>query len=318
MLGFGGLGAALEARPDEMVSVSPEIWDQLARALSGGALTLAFEAAFSNGHAFLVAREGLRGRRPLIIEWKGSHRAPGDEVTPVDLRIDRVFLVSCKYASRILINASPAHLFQRLLRGGHGVRGTDWFGEVAPDEYQALYDIVRRDLHLTGLPASVSDLGPAERRELKSALSQWPSADALDAYGVVAERAAVESALLWQNALASPTASEAMLWRLLRMGAAPYFVLGSGSQGTLRLRIATPWDWRQHYRLIRLDVTPQPGGQCRVEWRARVEDRHSAEPIDVAGHVEVRWSHGRFSSPPEAKVYLDTPHGQVPGYFPLH
>jgi hypothetical protein len=38
-------------------------------------------------------------------------------------------------------------------------------------------------------------------------------------------------------------------------------------------------------------------------------------PVD--GHVEVRWSHGRFCGPPEAKVYLDTPHQAVPGYFAL-
>jgi hypothetical protein len=37
----------------------------------------------------------------------------------------------------------------------------------------------------------------------------------------------------------------------------------------------------------------------------------------VRGHVEVRWSHGRLAAPPEAKVYLDTPHDDVPGYFPL-
>jgi hypothetical protein len=31
----------------------------------------------------------------------------------------------------------------------------------------------------------------------------------------------------------------------------------------------------------------------------------------------VRWSHGKFAQPPEAKVYLDTPHHQVPGYWRL-
>ena len=39
--------------------------------------------------------------------------------------------------------------------------------------------------------------------------------------------------------------------------------------------------------------------------------------MEVGGHVEVRWSHGRFGGLPEAKVYLDTPHARVPGYFPL-
>jgi hypothetical protein len=33
--------------------------------------------------------------------------------------------------------------------------------------------------------------------------------------------------------------------------------------------------------------------------------------------VELRWSHGRFGGPPEAKVYLDTPHHEVPGYHSL-
>ena len=46
--------------------------------------------------------------------------APGDEVVPADLRVDHVYLVSCKYLSRIVVNASPQHLFDRLLTGGHG------------------------------------------------------------------------------------------------------------------------------------------------------------------------------------------------------
>jgi hypothetical protein len=37
----------------------------------------------------------------------------------------------------------------------------------------------------------------------------------------------------------------------------------------------------------------------------------------ISGHVEIRWSHGRFVGWPEAKVYLDTPHAEVPGYEAL-
>jgi hypothetical protein len=48
-----------------------------------------------------------------------------------------------------------------------------------------------------------------------------------------------------------------------------------------------------------------------------VRDRATHETHEVAGHIEVRWSHGRFGGPPEAKGYLDTPHHLVPGYFPL-
>ncbi len=110
---------------------------------------------------------------------------------------------------------------------------------------------------------------------------------------------------------------EAMLWRLLRIGSAPYFVLGSSAERSLRLRIATSWDWRQHFQLISIQMDPQRGGQPRVGWQAIVRDRITYEVSEVAGHIEVRWSHGRFGGLPEAKGYLDTPHHLVPGYFAL-
>jgi hypothetical protein len=37
----------------------------------------------------------------------------------------------------------------------------------------------------------------------------------------------------------------------------------------------------------------------------------------VAGRVEIRWSHGRFSGAPEAKVHLDTHPHEVAGYVVL-
>jgi hypothetical protein len=110
---------------------------------------------------------------------------------------------------------------------------------------------------------------------------------------------------------------EAMLWRLLRIGSAPYFVLGSSADRSLRLRIATSWDWRQQFQLIAITMEGQPGGQPRVGWEAVVRDRVSHVVRSVVGHIEVRWSHGRFGGPPEAKGYLDTAHHHVPGYFTL-
>jgi hypothetical protein len=85
----------------------------------------------------------------------------------------------------------------------------------------------------------------------------------------------------------------------------------------LRLRIATPWDWRQEFRLTEFDVAAEAAGQPRVGWRALVRQRHTGLQRLVTGHVEIRWSHGRFAGPPEAKVYLDSPHAEVPGYIPL-
>jgi hypothetical protein len=169
---------------------------------------------------------------------------------------------------------------------------------------------------LGDLPSRATELTTAQRTALGARLRVgWPAV-AKTAYGSLADTVARASAARWHGAL-SDGAREAMLWRLLRMGNAPYFVLGSGPSHSLRLRIATPWDWRQQYSLTHFDVYAQEGGQPRVGWRASIRDRTTGELGEVAGHVEVRWSHGRFGGLPEAKGYLDTPHTLVPGYFPL-
>ncbi len=381
MLGLPSMDHALETRTPVMRSLSPEDWDRLALLRAGGAYDAEFHAAWENGQAFLAARDGLRERRPEVVEWKGAVRAPGDEVAPIDLRIDHVYLVSCKYLSKILFNVSPAHLFDHLLVGGQNRRGRlaggDWFAEVAPRQYQQLYEIVRQAVRdgggsdasaiggrrgpgagagkggvtagaqplpgfgagagvevpgaggttvaadragavLRQLPAQAVDLTSTERAAMAEWLrSGWPD-HAKAAYEELSDEVAEASVARWRASLApGGGAGEAMLWRLLRMGGTPYFVLGSSETRPLRLRIATPWDWRQVYSLVHLEIFAQPGGQPRVGWTASVCQRASGEVHQVSGHVEVRWGHGRFSGPPEAKGYLDTAHHLVPGYFPL-
>ena len=365
MLGGQDLDEVLATRSPVMRSLSPDNWDLLRSIRSGGAFDTEFHAAWLNGRTFLEAREGLRGRRPELVEWKGAVRASGDEVAPVDLRIDHVYLVSCKYMSDILFNVSPSHIFDSLLVGGLAKRrrgvGGDWYAEVAPIQYQELFDVVRTALHdgmmtplaeegphgtvgspalpglestarsetngvvarhsastLRDLPARAVDLTAADRAALGERLkSGWPG-EAKAAYRELSDEVARVSVSRWHTALSAGTnTGEAMLWRLLRMGRAPYFVLGSSAARSLRLRIATPWDWKQLFRLVRLEIFPQHGGQPRVGWMATVRERASGQLREVSGHVEVRWSHGRFGGLPEAKGYLDTSHHKVPGYFPL-
>ncbi len=315
MLGDDSLETVFARRPPEMTSVAPELWDRLEHAYGGGALGDQFRLAWSNGRAFLEASDGLRGRHPLSVEWKGSHRAPGDEVAPIDLRIDHVYLVSCKYASKIMINTSPFHLFERMLRGPQGTRNGDWYAEVAPAEYQALYSAT---LAAVGVPAAPepSRLDARDRAGLAAALAGgWPDA-VEEARRAFVRVVTAQTALRWRRQVTAASA-EPLLWRLLRMGSAPYFLLGGTLDAPLRLRIATPWDWRQSFRLRRFAIEASVSAQPSVTWRAGVEDRHRGELCEVAGHVEVRWSHGRFGGNPEAKVYLDTPHRLVPGYFAL-
>jgi hypothetical protein len=370
MLGGPDLDRVLADRPAVMRSLSPEDWDTLDLVRSGGGFDAEFHAAWENGRAFLGAREGLRGRLPEVVEWKGSVKAPGDEVAPVDLRVDHVYLVSCKYLSNILFNVSPSQVFDNLLVGGSTRRGRDagldWYAEVAPEPYQQLYALVRQAIMsepsvegdatvpapprsghrgnpgpqalpglelasgegpavaahstaaLADLPLQAVDLSQEQRTALGRRLSAgWPP-EAKAAYEAMSEAVARASAARWRAALSGGrSAAEAMLWRLLRMGATPYFVLGSSTSQSLRLRIATTWDWRQLFTLQRLEIFAQSGGQPRVGWTATVRARSSSDVQEISGHVEVRWSHGRFGGFPEAKGYLDTAHHHVPGYFTL-
>jgi len=194
----------------------------------------------------------------------------------------------------------------------------DWYAEVAPATYQALYAQVRVELGTrASLPPHASDLTPAHRAELRAYLDAGWSPDAQSAYRTMALEVGKASADRWRRTLVKRADAEAMLWRLLRIGSAPYFVLGAQRDRTLRLRVMTPWDWRQAFELKRFDVWGDDAGQPQVRWQARVRASHTGEETTVDGHVEIRWSHGRFGKPPEAKVYLDSPHHRVPGYVPL-
>ena len=92
MLGLAGMAESVRSRTPVMHSLSPEMWDRLERLHAGGAYEAEFHAAWANGQAFLTAGDGLRGRLPQVVEWKGTGRAPGDEVAPIDLRVDHVYL----------------------------------------------------------------------------------------------------------------------------------------------------------------------------------------------------------------------------------
>lgn len=302
--------------PRQFRYVSADEWERFTAA-ARGEHTRIFLGAFENGRHFFRSIEGLRSREPVVVEWKGPHRPPGDEVAPIDLRVDHVFLVGCKYVSRVLLNAGPFRLFDRLMVGEE--RGQrNWFAEVAPAEYEQFFQSVREVV--PGVVAGSADLlTPADRLLLKSALTARLLPEACRRPWAELTRAvSEETARRWSANLRDPKDQLRLLWRMLRIVDGPYFVLGHDGSNALRLRIASKWDWLQEYELRGLDIAPRHAGQAEVGWRARISRRADGAVIDIDGHVEIRWSHGRLQGAPEAKVYLDSPHDGVPGYSPLH
>lgn len=312
----------LRARRPSALRIGPSTWDHLDEALHEPRMPDELLRAMANGQAFLAASDGLRHRPPALIEWTGGRRPPGDEVAPIDLRVDHVYLISCKYESNILANASPARVFDGLLATSGSWDRRDWYLSVAPIELQVLYRTCRAATGLD-LPDSVEECSSEELAALRQALPRgaaFPDEASRAAYGELCRVVSARSAERWRTQLEGGIASaETMLWRLLRIGSAPYFVLGYDRTGgrPARYRIASPWDWRDQFHLLHFSVRPGTAGQPRVDWSCTVKEKASGHIREIAGHVEVRWSHGRFAQPPEAKVYLDTPMTLLPGYHSL-
>lgn len=314
-LPFGTWEAAVANRPATLLHVTGPVWDRLESALGDEALGRVLAASWSNGRALLHAQDGLRGRTPNRVEWKGSHKPPGYDRLPADLRIDHVYLVSCKYLSKVLWNVSPSYAFDCCLEGPGEGQQPDWFGVVAPAAYDELYATVRAAIG--DLPAQRTALTPDDRQRIKAATAgQWPPA-LKEPARAFSRAVAQATAARWEANLPTHASRLRMLWLLLRLSSAPYFILGTTGHADLRLRVATPWDWSQAFDLVAFEVTSAASQQPQVAWRALVRRRAEGDEVTVAGHLEVRWSHGRFCGSPEAKAYLDTPHGEVPGYFPL-
>ena len=322
MTGIGMLGGfsvmgSLSSRPAEFSNLDQPTWDSVVAAATDPISVEVANASFANGAAFLASETGLRGRRPIRIEWKGPHRNPGADLVPVDLRVDHVYLISCKYQSNVLLNPSPNRLFVELLQDGVRARSTNWYEEVAKDEYHQLYRAVRTSLGDPFLPDHPSMLTTEQRRFIKVSMERsWP-ADIEPLYQEFSSVVSRVTADRWRSAIANPRAEEMLLWRMLRIGSAPYFLLGTSGRSHLRLRVGTAWDFRQDFELKSFDISAEDRGQPCVRWAATLLDKRSFEHVSVTGHVEIRWSHGKFGGSPEAKVYLDTPHSEVPGYYPI-
>ncbi len=318
MLCDHSIDVALAAPPPQMLNVTTDTLKRLTKARASRDYPKLFNDAWINGRIFAESPDGLRGRTPLRVEWKGTHKSPGNKQIPSDLRIDYVYLVSCKYMSNILYNSSPANLFDRLLITRHRA-SKSWYLEVAPTEYQNLYAACRNYLGPNTFSSSVKNLSVQDRGQMKTALARnWPE-PLIEHYHRLCRAVSRASTHRWQEAMGNQSSvREEMLWSLLRLQAAPYFVLGADSKShPMRYRVDTPWDFRQRYAFRSFDLHPDvDAGQPTVRWNANLLDQRSSLQVQVEGHVEVRWSHGRFSSV-EAKVYLDTPYEATPGYNKL-
>ena len=220
MTGHATLREAIEARPG-VLEIEADEWDDLNRILGAGKLAAVAETAFANGAYFASHADGLNGRTPRRIEWSGGRRLPGDRPVPADLLVDRVYMISCKYLSKILHNTAPAHVFLDGLAGTSKSRGVDWFQKVAPDAHEALYARTVEVLRLPDMAESPISQTREQRPRLRLALKELAPPglpEGLDQeYERLIEEVSRASAALWEADLVDRSQQERLLWRLLRI-----------------------------------------------------------------------------------------------------
>lgn len=314
---IGGLSLddvfAAHAPPEILEGVDAPTWDALCGYWSDASDREVFRYAFDLGRYFLESADALRGRSPKLIEWRGPIRLPERDPLPADLRIDHVYVVSCKNLSKILRNPSPVALFRDGRTDGQG-GGADWYQVIAPEEYEALYRGAVELLGLSSFPRSVSKLSRTEKEILKRSFERrWPpeiEPQAREFIAAVSER----SAIALRSAIHGRAEQERFYWQLLRLHSSSYYILGRLGSGPSHIRVLTPWDFRRKFSFISLDISPASAGQPQVNWIAAIRDEVEGVDREVHGHIEIRWSHGRFNGAPEGKIYLDTPHRDAPGY----
>lgn len=311
------LPEAMSHRPTELVGVSDEAWRQLLELYETGAHSKLFAKAFANGRVFARSDRGLRQRHPNTVEWSGPFLARWTSAIPADLRVDDVYLVSCKYDSKILHNTSPTRFFDSRLMEPSRTTGP-WFDSVALEQYQAYFLAVRSHYGLNGISADVTKLDAADRLMLKQALPRQLSDELSGEQAAFCHAMATASVERWRKSVTSLRQRQEFALSLLRIPQAIYFLLGVDGPTSLRFKVASRWDWAKQYEVRELNMSGRAGAmQPTVDWRLVVTDCVSQTNLVVEGHVEVRWSHGRFLGAPEAKVKLDTALRAVPGYIAL-
>ena len=196
-MGFPDVARALEVRPRNFLNVDDTHYADLSTWFGSGQYDAEFTRAWENGVAFATAADGLRGRPPWSVEWKGNQRPPGYEQIPADLRIDHVYLISCKYRSNILHNPSPGNLFVNLLLDREYRSDVGWYQEVAPAAYQAFYAACRDEVGGDRLPPSVGQLGERELKILRDGLPSRLGGEVGKAYTEFSHEVAAATARLW-------------------------------------------------------------------------------------------------------------------------
>ncbi|MDM8526970.1 serine/threonine-protein kinase [Anaerolineales bacterium HSG24] len=234
--------------------------------------------------------------------------------------------ISIKESSNIVYNRSLYGFFKSLPKGEHKPpKSPNWYQELSPNLHQKLYTYARQRYDCN-LPELVTEyIKPKVVSKSQKKLFAKKAKEVLEndgegncLYLALCHDVAKKSAKIFNDALQENkhrhnTIGEYIIRELFRIGDTEYILCGLDKGKSFAVTIPDMTTWKRGWRFIGITAEPDlESGQSRVNIELMVEDVKKRMSYTLKYHVEIRWSHGKFVSNPEAKIYKDFPWKQVP------
>jgi DNA modification methylase len=266
----------------------------------------------------------LRENYPLFkdvgsLKWTGAQKLANTTSVSMDLLVANT-PISAKAGSNVVGNQSPYNLFVSIPKGSAEARNSEnWYLQVNPEGYQRLYEVVR-ETGLDHLPPDISDYerkaSPAERIATATAAKQL--SDAKDPtwtklYLEFCHEVARQSAVMFNEnigkSMQGNTRSavlEQIARNFFRMDATQYILGGVERKQEFAVVVPALSDWKNTWKITNIEAVPDlRKKQSVVQVLVSYESKKTKTPKIASFHIEIRWSHEKFRTKPEAKLYKD-------------
>lgn len=252
--------------------------------------------------------------------WRSEKNRSVSTLPSSDLLVNNI-AISVKAKSNLIFNTSPHNMFIRMPQGiPNTERAENWYLQMAPGEYQELYDYLKDTKALSNLPETVVEFEKethAQKHELFqaiNALNRDEQAEFDNLYIKMCHKVAQRSTLEFERYFSETQRShyygvvlESIARELFKLDTTEYILTGIDGNDKFAVQIPALYSWRKHWAIKDIKVEPDLfKGQSVVNLTFAFQNVQLPEETSyLRFHVEIRWSHGKFRHAPEAKVYKD-------------
>lgn len=251
------------------------------------------------------------------LRWAGPQQQSAMTAVAKDLLVANT-AVSVKENSDVVLNSSPYNLFQTIPSGQVKAQSSEnWFLEQAPREYQELYSFIRSH-GLDHFPEDVKEFELStkriDRQSIKDVIRRFLDSEQqifTELYLRMCHKVAEASAEIfnsnYSNSMQGRLRSaviERIMQSFFRMDSIDYLLGGIDKKKGFAVIVPEITRWKREWTITDIVAIPElDKEQSRVLFSVRFKNRENKASFDVSFHAQIRWSHGKFQSNPEAKLY---------------